>query len=268
MSREEQSLPILVINLDRDRERLAGIEAGLLALDKDYVRVRAVDGRAKASLIKRVIDRQMYSSRSGRALTNGEIGCLLSHLSALRRIIRRRLPLALILEDDAEWDGRFADFLAADIARFMQCCDVLKVESMRFAHEKQRGAVLTKGKSSELIVPIDPGFGSAAYLVTAEGARRLAAALGRFEEPVDAVLAHHERFYIVLAETRPPLVRQGQYQTNLEPERWAAANPRPGLPSISRRARNWLCRYSRRGLLTVRGFLRARRASKSFGTTF
>lgn len=248
--------PIFVINLDRDHERLASIEAALSALGQDYERVRAIDGRARAGLIRRVVQRPMRSARSGRTLTNGEIGCLLSHLSALRRVIRRRLPLALILEDDAEWGAEFSKFLVADLSRFMKCCDILKIEAMRFPNQKQRGVVLMSGATSQLLMPINPGCGAAAYLVTAAGARRLASALGRMEEAIDITLTQFERFNLLLAETRPPLVWQGKYDTNLEPERWRIIVPPRGPLQLAVRTMRWVSRYARRAALILYAVLR------------
>lgn len=259
MSKQNPDCPIFVINLDRDTKRLASIDRAIAALGRSYERVRAIDGRYRFGLIKRCIHGPMSSPRSRKALTIREVACVLSHLVALRRVIRRRLPIALILEDDAEWSAKFGHFLSADLSSFMMCCDVLKVEALRFAGQKPRGFVLANGTTAQLLIPFAPGVGAAGYVVTLAGAQRLARALGRLEEPVDFVLARFEMFDIVLGETRPALVWQGRYETNLEPERWASAIPARGPVAFVRRAANWVARFVGRSRLLFAALIRRAR---------
>jgi glycosyl transferase family 25 len=247
---KRNSVPIFVINLDRDVVRLTNIGAALAKLGRSYERVRAIDGKLRISLLRRVVKRPMYSPRAGKPLTPGEVGCALSHLSALKRVIRRRLPVALILEDDAEWDERFGRFLSHDLVDMMQSFDVLKFEGFTSAKRPGWGITLARGSTARAVLPLSGAFGSAGYAVTLEGARVLASSLGRLDEPVDFVMPRSECYGFVLGETRPFLVWQGRYPTNLEPIRWESApvsalSPRKTLTSrLRNRATSILRRWA------------------------
>ena len=220
---QKNRLPIFVINLDRDVVRLANIDAVLAKLGRPYERVRAINGKLRIGLLRRVIKRPMYSSRAGKPLTPGEVGCVLSHVSALKRVIRRRLPIAVILEDDAEWDERFDRFLRNDLVDMMQSFDVLKFEGLITGKRPAWGITLARGSTARAVLPLTGAFGTAGYAVTLEGARLLAASLGRLDEPADFVLPRSECYGFVLGETRPFLAWQGPYPTNMEPIRWEGA---------------------------------------------
>ena len=233
---EPGSVPIFIINLDRDVVRLANIGAAFAKLGRSYERVRAIDGKSRISLLRRLVKRPMYSSRAGKPLTPGEVGCALSHVSALKRVIRRRLPVALIFEDDAEWDERFGRFLSHDLMDMMQSFDVLKFEGLTLTKRPGWGITFARGSTARAVLPLTGAFGAAGYAVTLEGARLLASSLGRLDEPVDFVLPRSECYGFVLGETRPFLVWQGRYPTNIEPIRWenapvSAQSPRKTLIS-------------------------------------
>jgi len=254
-----QRLPLFVINLDRDKVRLANIAAALGRIGRPYERVRGIDGKNRFSLLQRLIRNPMYSPRAHRSLTHGEVGCLLSHISALKRIIRRRLPIAVILEDDAEWDERFRRFLAVDLANFMQRCDVLKFEGLRASTRNGWGVTLRRGETTRLVMPLAPSVGMAGYAVTLEGARLLAASLARLDEPADFVVARYERYGIVLGETRPFLARQAAYPTNIESVRWGKPSVRAPLVH---RIHNRIDGVVKRWLLITRTICRQWRSTR------
>jgi len=243
-------ISIFVINLDRDVVRLANIAAALAKLGRPYERVRAIDGKSRIGLLRRVVKRPMYSSRAGKPLTPGEIGCVLSHVSALKRVIRRRLPIAVILEDDAEWDDRFDGFLTNDLTEMMQSFDVLKFEGLIASKRPGWGIKFACGSTARAVLPLTAAFGTAGYAVTLEGARRLAPSLGRLDEPADFVLPRSECYGFVLGETRPFLAWQGSYPTNIEPLRWEGAPVSAGsrrralIPRLRNRAKGILRRWA------------------------
>jgi len=86
-----------IVNLDRDKERLAN----LLALLKDEPildirRVAAVEGRQLPELVRRKI-----SGHPAWADKYVEIGCFLSHVKLWEMIARQTDEFSLVLEDDA-----------------------------------------------------------------------------------------------------------------------------------------------------------------------
>jgi glycosyl transferase family 25 len=95
-------IPIYVINMEKDVERLASISANLASLGLVFERVPAVLG-ADHMDDPRKVDLQRYLKRNRRNKPrNGELGCYLSHLRAYEQLLKSDQPWCVILEDDAE----------------------------------------------------------------------------------------------------------------------------------------------------------------------
>jgi glycosyl transferase, family 25 len=87
-------IPVYVISRERAHERRRQISAHLDELKIDYEIVDAVEGLALSR-----DDRAKFNPAQN--LLPGSIGCYLSHLQMYERIVAGRIPVALILEDDA-----------------------------------------------------------------------------------------------------------------------------------------------------------------------
>ena len=96
-----------VINLDRAVDKRNRISNLCEKLKMDFEIFTAIDG---SKLDESFIRSNVYDYQNC-FLTNGEIGCALSHIGVYREIIRRDLPYALIIEDDAILDNRTLDFM-------------------------------------------------------------------------------------------------------------------------------------------------------------
>jgi len=96
------TIPIYVINLEKDAERLTSISTNLGALGLAFERVPAVLG-ADYTDDPHTVDLRRYSRRNRRPKPrNGEVGCYLSHLRAYERLLSSEHLWCVILEDDAE----------------------------------------------------------------------------------------------------------------------------------------------------------------------
>lgn len=102
-------MKVFVINLEReiDKKNRIIIECEKLNLNFDIY--NAIDGNklSKDFLSENVLD---YGNNF---LTNGEIGCSLSHINLYKKIVNDKLPYALILEDDAIMSDELVVFLSA-----------------------------------------------------------------------------------------------------------------------------------------------------------
>lgn len=93
-------------------ERIDAVDTRDLA--KLSARADAIDGEAHARLLETVRRGHRLSHAD---LTPGAIGCALSHVEVSRRALRRRLPCALVFEDDAWlWAGG-AEWMSGIITR-------------------------------------------------------------------------------------------------------------------------------------------------------
>lgn len=106
-------MKVLLINLDRDKERMASIDGQLKKLGIDYERVSGVYGK---ELPRNDFARSFNSFRwwcaMGRPVAPAEIGCALSHYNIYRRMVNdENLNYCCILEDDVELSPHFTSTL-------------------------------------------------------------------------------------------------------------------------------------------------------------
>ena len=119
-----------LINLDRSPSGWPPALASSRLCRMPFTRVAAVDGR-KVGADHRV-DAQRYRRRHGREVRPGEIGCYLSHITAMQAFLAADASHALILEDDATLLPSLPDVLARATSReAVGTWDVLKLESRR-----------------------------------------------------------------------------------------------------------------------------------------
>lgn len=108
----ETDWPIVVISLPDAAARKEMISRQLGALDLPFEFLDAIDGRAGLpEEYESSIDRIGTERHLGRAMTDGEYACALSHLAVYRLILDRDLPGAIVLEDDAILGDGFVQFL-------------------------------------------------------------------------------------------------------------------------------------------------------------
>lgn len=102
---------IIIVSLASDTQRRQRIEAALTSLQLRYTFLDAVDGRRGLSPeLEPLIDRLAGERRMGRALSDGEWSCALSHRQVYRHICEQGLEGAIILEDDAQIGPSFKNF--------------------------------------------------------------------------------------------------------------------------------------------------------------
>ena len=105
--------PIYCINLDEKPDRWKAIEDQFKYCEiENYERISAYDGRG---------DRDLGDILKGRYpdnMTSGEVGCVTSHLKAMKRFLETDAPCALMMEDDCDlstvshWGFTWKDFYA------------------------------------------------------------------------------------------------------------------------------------------------------------
>jgi glycosyl transferase family 25 len=98
----DSTLPIFVVSLADADARRARIVDAMSRLDLAVRFIDAVDGRSGLDpSLEPLIDRRAPQHRLGRAMTDGEFACALSHRSAWTTVVSENHDHALILEDDA-----------------------------------------------------------------------------------------------------------------------------------------------------------------------
>ena len=105
--------PIYVINLDDKEDRWKYMEEQFEYWEvKDYKRVSAYDGRGDNDL------GEILKGKYPDQMTSGEVGCVTSHLKAIKMFLETDAPCALMMEDDCDistafhWGFTWKDFYA------------------------------------------------------------------------------------------------------------------------------------------------------------
>lgn len=171
---------IYVINLDRDTVRMATIARNLAGLGLDYERIPAVLGRE-------LPDPGSYVDTKGYPRHNhadqprpGEVGCYLSHIKAMRRLLETDSPCALILEDDVELLPETRGCLEALARR--DDWDMVKLFCF---HRGTPFRLSEVAHGRHLCVHLTRTTSAAAYMVNRRAAERLVAGLLPMREQID-----------------------------------------------------------------------------------
>ncbi len=102
-------MKVFLVNLDRDKERLASIDRQLKTIVIDYERVSAVYGKDLSVAERRATFNPFrWWCAMGRPVAPAEIGCALSHYNIYRRMVAdENLAYCGILEDDVALSPEF-----------------------------------------------------------------------------------------------------------------------------------------------------------------
>ena len=123
------TLPVFLINLARDQDRLAHMTAQLAAAGLAFERVPAIEGTA---LPGRLADYLLTASGAvASKLKRGEVGCYGSHLVIHDRIVAEKLgPAILVLEDDLRIGTDLAGLLATLVERLPADWDIVRLSNL------------------------------------------------------------------------------------------------------------------------------------------
>lgn len=207
-------IPVLVINLDRSKDRWEGLVARAAALDIFPERVPAVDGNAVEPEQRRELQLRKFQLWHGRRPMGGEYGCYMSHIRALQRVAEADWPYAVILEDDADFVPDFVPRIEA-LTRLAQVPDIVKLYNHRtkgFIAKAQTEAGDTVGCC------VHGPMGSAmGYLISSSAARKLHQALLPFYLPYDIALERGWAHGLSVMTTKDPLLRPAKSGSTISP---------------------------------------------------
>jgi glycosyl transferase family 25 len=143
----------------------------------------AVDGAGlTADEVAEIYDDAAAKRRMGDSLTRPEIGCAASHLAAYRHIVANRLPLALVLEDDALLGLKFLNVLD----QIVPMVDPSTAQAILLCHVVRYSTWGARrvDKVHRLCRPYE-AYGAHGYLITLAGAQAMLSALPRVRTVAD-----------------------------------------------------------------------------------
>ncbi|MEJ6397457.1 glycosyltransferase family 25 protein [Yoonia sp. 208BN28-4] len=168
MTLTRADIGVLLINLDRDTDRRAAMEAQLDGLGLPYTRFAAIYGKDHIDELSKRADADAYARNMGSPLIPGKMGCYASHVAVWEAFLASDHDVALILEDDVVFHDDFLESLDVALAN-AEKWDTIRFNCIR-AKLPVRQAKLGR---YDLNAYIGPFTGNAAYLLKRDVAQRI-----------------------------------------------------------------------------------------------
>ncbi|MCK6418819.1 MAG: glycosyltransferase family 25 protein, partial [Alphaproteobacteria bacterium] len=132
-------IPITVISLPHETQRRARIKNQLDRLGLSFSFFDAINGQDLPADMPLPYNEARRLRIFGRGLTQGEIGCLLSHKAVLEVIARSTTPCTLVLEDDVVIDAGLPGILqdiqthanTFDLVRFLSGPKISRIKKRK-----------------------------------------------------------------------------------------------------------------------------------------
>jgi glycosyl transferase, family 25 len=196
------TLALFYINLVRrgDRRRFMEAQFASLGVDAERVEARIPEGLPIASIAR------WTDPVRPRHVSPAELACTFSHRKVWRLIVKRDLPVACVLEDDAHLSPAFGRLAAS--RPVLHDFDIVKIE--------QRNLPTAIGLQVGELMPgiglhrlYSYPLGACGYLITQAGARKLLERNIPLDVPVDEILFNPDEaifHHLSVAQAMPGLI--------------------------------------------------------------
>lgn len=216
---------IYVINLARSVDRRFAMSEKLAGSKATVEFVDAVQGQT--------VDRALYPMAHG--LSDGEVGCYLSHVAVWRLLLDSGRESALVLEDDVVCNKNLDDLCDA-FSRLPFEVDLIRVSSLK----KAKGMDAWRLGSHRLLIADMHPSGSQGYWLSRQGAAKLLAGIDAPSQELDKALDRCWQLAMQAFLLDPPVVREEPGAVSMIAKR--SNRKRPGW--MARRLEGWLRRIA------------------------
>jgi len=177
-------IPLYIINLDRSPDRYKLVSQAAKEAGIPFRRIAAIEGRKIDVKTCKLVDEKAFLRQHGKTILAGEVGCYLSHLEALDRIINGQDDYAIIVEDDVAFAEDFVETVNQIIG--LSGWDIVKFVNHRNRLFHPCYALENGYKLGRCLH--GPLGSSAGYIVTKTGAALLKEKLAPMTLPFDVAL--------------------------------------------------------------------------------
>ncbi len=206
--------PIFVINLKSSPNRKANISGQLDALDLDYQFIEAVDGSqfTPHEIVKKYGEQVFYTNTyNHQRMTLGSLGCLFSHIKFYELMIENNIPIACVLEDDAELSPHLPEVLNAPVLQKVPWGTLLLGHYSMYGKSFNKGAETVYWKKrvcrDHYIARVaEFPFTTIGYVVKLSTARKLLDLSYPIRMPADWVTGNTELVGDILRVITPPCI--------------------------------------------------------------
>jgi glycosyl transferase family 25 len=217
--------PIWVVSLERAARRRAFVQQAFSEAGLPFELVDAVDGTTLTADDRRAYSRTRTLYELGRGLMAGELGCALSHLRLLRRLVDEQHAEAVIVEDDVA-PGPQLERLLAERDRLPADRDV--VTFCQLSRTADPVEVMDLGGGLHLAAYRRMLFGAQCYLITRDAAQRVLAHAYPIRLPYDELLFRRRPAALRVYGVEPRAVHLPRFASELVARAAPAAEPSMG----------------------------------------
>ncbi len=203
-------IPVYLINLDRDTQRLAFVDGQLKELGIAYTRFAAFLGTDIPDWL-----RPFFLDEAGRIaaeLTAGEVGCYASHLAVMKLIAESQTP-AIVLEDDIKFSCDFFDAISNVLVCAPNDMDMLK---LTLTDIRKSFVVKDLGSGRHLVKYRKVPLGAGAYLITPLAAQRFLSFKIQRSIPFDQEFRRPWHSPLTVYGLTPPPIEQNHQPSAIE----------------------------------------------------
>lgn len=170
-------IPIFVVNLKKDIHKKELISNLLSKYNIKFDFISAVYGNDLSDKFKESIyDKKQTIKNIGREMSNGEIGCILSHYNIYKHILDMNIEKAIILEDDIFIDEELKKFLTK-IELIPESIELILLGYHSNQHNQQKTHSSYWGRITidkiKLVKLVEKAYGTYGYFITNDGAKKL-----------------------------------------------------------------------------------------------
>jgi glycosyl transferase family 25 len=200
--------PIVFINLEKDAQRRARVEAEFARLKLQGQRLPAVWWKQlPAPEQNRLYSADLNQHQYYKPLVDGEKGCYASHIAAWQQLLASDAEAMVVLEDDVVLDERFCEAVQAIVA--LQASQGTGWDMVKLMGRAQGEKVRAQRPLTAALALIEyrrvPSF-TAGYVVSRDGARKLLASRVPFGRPIDIDLRFWWENDLQVLGVQPPVV--------------------------------------------------------------
>lgn len=213
-------LRVFVISLKRSENRRQVIAKKMHDAGLDYEIFEGEDGTLMDARLLKDIQQNAkdYRRKYGRDILAGEVGAALSHLNLYKKIVAENIELALILEDDIDFDDNLVKLIKniREVKKSLEKYELILLGySTSDLNYRKRAVCSYWGRSSGAGVvnfgrPVIWYWAAIAYLIKPAAAAKLLAQGEYPKMQADYLTANSPAYGVNLAVSRVPLVWPGE----------------------------------------------------------
>jgi glycosyl transferase family 25 len=225
--------PIWVVSLERAPERRSFVVRAFTDAGLEHEVVDAVDGTTLSPDERRLYSRARSLFEVGRGLMEGEVGCALSHLRLLQRMVDEQIPEVLIVEDDIAPRPALGRLLARR-DRLPGDRDIVTFCSLSSSSSPRTVEGVALDVEHRVCTYRRMLFGAQCYLVTESAARRVLDVAYPIRMPYDELLFRRRPAHLRVYGVEPRAVALSPFDSEL-----VARSAPPGPVTPGARLTSW-----------------------------